>query len=393
MDGALEQVRFAFQPVFNLRTGGAVAIEVLARTPSGSAQAFLESARREGRLAEVDVRLAAAAVRSAADFETLMPLHLNLRASTVAASPVELAPLREVLNRTSRRPRDVVIDISAPYSDISRDELLRGIGDLRLDGFGISLDGLGDGDSPLTVLADAAPDLLKLDRRVTAGLPGDHRLGALVESLVHFADRLDAGLLAEGVQTDAELAAIRRLGVGFAQGNLLAPAARRPVVGRSIAPATMVGRSPVGHDESGPPLKDFLHPAITLPADSTAEEVRVALADQPAATGIVLVDKADRPHLSIDRNRFLLAVTGPYGHALHARRAAARLGDKPHLVDDDASALTVLDVIAAADKQRAGDDVVVVDATGRCRGIVRVTELVRGIAEAGVGGRPGRHSR
>lgn len=164
MDGALEQVRFAFQPVFNLRTGGLVAIEVLARTPSGSAQVFLESARREGRLAEVDVGLAAAAVRSAADFETLMPLHLNLRASTVAASPVELAPLREVLKRTSRRPRDVVIDISAPYSDISRDELLRGIGDLRLDGFGISLDGLGDGDSPLTVLADAAPDLLKLDR-------------------------------------------------------------------------------------------------------------------------------------------------------------------------------------------------------------------------------------
>jgi hypothetical protein len=93
------------------------------------------------------------------------------------------------------------------------------------------------------------------------------------------------------------------------------------------------------------------------------------------------------------RTRFLLAVTGPYGHALHARRAAARLADKPHLVDDDASALTVLDVIAAADRQRSGDDVIVVDAAGRCRGIVRVTELVRGIAEAGTGGRPGRHSR
>jgi EAL domain-containing protein (putative c-di-GMP-specific phosphodiesterase class I) len=393
MGGALEQVRFAFQPVFNLRTGGAIAIEVLARTPAGTAQALLESARREGRLAEVDVGLAVAAVRTAADFETLMPLHVNLRATTVASSPVELAPLREELHRTSRRPRDVVIDVSAPYSAISRDELLRGIGDLRLDGFGISLDGLGDGDSPLTVLAAATPDLLKLDRRVTAGLPGDDGLTALVESLVHFADRLGAGLLAEGVQTDAELAAVRRLGVGFAQGNLLAPASRRPAVGRTILPATMLGHSPVNHGESGPPLTDFLHPAIMLPTDSTAEEVRVALADQPAATGIVLVDGADRPHLSIDRNRFLLAVTGPYGHALHARRAAARLADKPHLVDDDASALTVLDVIAAADRQRSGDDVIVVDAAGRCRGIVRVTELVRGIAEAGTGGRPGRHSR
>lgn len=393
MGGPLEQVRFAFQPVYNLRTGGVVAIEVLARTPGGDAHGLLESARREGQLAEIDVGLAVAAVRSAADYETLMPLHLNLRAGTVAASPVELAPLREVLNHTSRRPRDVVIDISAPYSEIAREDLLRGIGDLRLDGFGISLDGLGDGDSPLTVLADAAPDLLKLDRRVTAGLPGDHRLTALVESLVHFADRLGAGLLAEGVQTDAELVAIRRLGVGFAQGNLLAPATRRPALGRTIPPSTMLGGSPDSRGESGPPLADFLHPAITLPADSTAEEVRRALADQPAATGIVLVDGADRPHLSIDRNRFLLAVTGPYGHALHARRAAARLGDKPHLVEDDASALTVLDVIAAAEKQRAGDDVVVVDAAGRCRGIVRVTELVRGIAEAGTGGRPGRHSR
>lgn len=396
MPVALERVRFAFQPVFNLRTGGVVAIEVLARVHGGEVADLLAAARAAGNLVETDVQLGSAALASAAEQETLLPLHVNLQAETVAASPVELAPLREVLRRTGRRARDVVIDVSAPYSHTPREALLEGLGSLRLDGFQIALDGLGDGDPPLAVLVEAAPDLFKLDRRITAGLPEDAGRVALIEALVHLADRTDAAVLAEGVETEAELAALRRLRVGFAQGNLLAPSARRPVVAATLSPAVaMAGVTELEGTEGadGPLLTAFLHPAITLPLDATAEQVREALVDQPAASGVVLVDPADRPRFSIDRNRFLVAVTGPYGHALHAKREAARLADEPHFISSDATTVAVLDVVAAAERHRAGDDVVVVDPDGRCRGIVRVTELVRSLAEQGAGAPAGRHSR
>ncbi|HEX3812809.1 MAG TPA: EAL domain-containing protein [Mycobacteriales bacterium] len=393
MSDLLERVHFAFQPVFNLRTGGVVAVEVLARLRDGTVRELLDTARREHRLLETDLALAVGAVAAAADQESLLPLHVNLLAETVASSWAELAPLRDELRRTGRRTRDVVVDVSAPYSLAARSALLGGLQALREDGFGIALDGLGDGDSPLTVLAEASPDLLKLDRRITAGLPHDQGQVALVEALVHLAGRIDAGVVAEGVETNAELAALRRLSIGFAQGNLLAPSARRPAVSATLPPAVLLGAPERGFAANAPALGAFLHPAITLPVAATAEDVRVALTDQPAATGVVLVDPADQPVFSVDRNRFLLAVTGPYGHALHARREATRLADRPHIIGSDASLLTALDVVAGADRHRAGDDLVVVDEAGRCRGIVRVTELVRGIAEQGAGQPAGRHSR
>ncbi|MET1075725.1 MAG: diguanylate cyclase, partial [Umezawaea sp.] len=132
---------------------------------------------------------------------------------------------------------------------------------------------------------------------------------------------------------------------------------------------------------TGPRVTDFLHPATTLPEDATSERVRELLAGQPSLSGVVLVDPDGRPVWSVDRNRFLLAVTGPYGHALHARRDAARLADRPHLIATDTGAVELLEIVAGADRVRTNDDLVVVDADERCLGVVRVADVVRGIAE------------
>src|SRR3954470_14399458 len=80
-------VRFAFQPLYSLHTGGVVAHEALARPEQGTVPELLAHARREGRLAAVDLGLAAAAVRQDAEDPTALPLHLNLSARTLVAPP------------------------------------------------------------------------------------------------------------------------------------------------------------------------------------------------------------------------------------------------------------------------------------------------------------------
>ncbi|MER6899610.1 diguanylate cyclase, partial [Amycolatopsis sp. NPDC000740] len=133
-----------------------------------------------------------------------------------------------------------------------------------------------------------------------------------------------------------------------------------------------------------PRVGDFLRPATTLPVDATCDDVREVLAAADAPSGVVGVDADNRPQWSVDRTRFLVTITGPYGHALHAKRSAARLADKPHLIEAGASALEFLELVTDADWGRTGDDVVVVDASGHCLGVVLVTEVVRGVAEAKV---------
>ncbi|HEX6342463.1 GGDEF domain-containing protein [Umezawaea sp.] len=388
MPALLDDVRFAFQPLFNLHTGGVVAVEALARPQDGGVRDLLRTAHRAGYLTNTDVALACRAVGFAADHDLTLPLHLNLLAMTVADRPEFLAPLYGALRDAGRDPSSVVVEIGTPYSRARRGLLVRGLERLRADGFRIGLDGVGEGDVPLSLLTEARPDVVKLDREVVAGLPEDPSSTALVQALQHIAEHTDTQVVAEGVETEPELVALRRLGVRLAQGDLLAMASRRPKVNATISAVLSEANDPeaVTHTGpirrlAGPRVTDFLHPATTLPEDATSEQVREVLAGQPGLSGVVLVDPDGRPRWSVDRNRFLLSVTGPYGHALHAKRDAARLADRPHLVGTGTSAVELLEVVAHAARERTNDDLVVVDDDDRCLGVVRVADVVRGIAE------------
>ncbi|MFD9896146.1 GGDEF domain-containing protein [Amycolatopsis sp. NPDC059027] len=375
-------IRFAFQPMYSLHTGGIVAFEALARPGKGTAQELLTEARREGRLAEVDLALAVTAVRQEAERRTPLPLHLNLSARTLAAPPGAFAELVHQLGAAGRRTRDVVLEIGPPFSQLPAERALAGMQALSEQGFRLALDGLGRGDLPLGLLAASPIDLVKLDRTVLRGLPDDPAAVAVVEALLHYTSRTGIRLVATGIETDAQLDAARGLGVRIAQGHLLAP----PTPAQSTGPAAAI--LPGERVTSGPPqapcVGDFVRPATTLPETATCDDVREVLAAADAPSGVVGVDADNRPQWSINRTRFLVAVTGMYGHALHAKRPAARLADNPHMIQADAGALEFLELVTDADWSRTGDDVVVVDGTGRCLGVVLVTEVVRGVAEVKV---------
>ncbi len=372
-------VRFAFQPLYSLQTGGVVAHEALARPGHGTVPDLLAQARREGRLAEADLGLAIAAVRQDAEEPTSLPLHLNLSARTLAAPAAMFDDLLAELGDAGRRTRDVVLEIGPPFAAVPGERALSGMRALTELGFRLALDGLGRGDLPLGLLVDAPVDVVKLDRTVLRGLPDDPAAVAVVEALLHFTNRTGTRLVATGLETDAQLEAVRGLGVRIAQGNLLAPpTAEGPAPALLTRPRAAVAPGPAKC------VGDFLRPATTLPESATCDEVREVLAAADAPSGVVGVDELNRPRWSVDRTRFLVAVTGPYGHALHAKRPAARLADTPHTIEARAGAMEFLELVTDADWGRTGDDVVVVDEVGRCLGVVLVTEVVRGVAEAKV---------
>lgn len=379
--------RFAFQPLVNLHTGGVVAMEMLARPPQGDVRTLLWSAARAGRLEKLDVALAVAATHHSATHETLLPLHLNLLADTVVGNGEPLAPLDRALDRTGRRRSETVLDVNPPYAAVEPALLLTALRRLRRRGYRIALDGVGVGCYPLSVIAEAGADLIKIDREIVAGLPGERGCLAVLEALAQLAQRLGAQLVAAGVERAEQVATLRQYGVGIAQGNLLAPPGRRPLtfLPDSTIPAFPPPASPAPRRETpGSRITDFMHPALTLPVNATAEDVRTVLSDRPSVTGVVLLDSADKPRYSLDRNRFLLAVSGAYGHALHARRDAARLGDPPRILASGSSALAALELVRSSEPRRMYDDIVVIGSAGRCEGVVRIGDVVRGVAEMNI---------
>jgi hypothetical protein len=116
-----------------------------------------------------------------------------------------------------------------------------------------------------------------------------------------------------------------------------------------------------------------------MPHTATADEVLDALNAETGITSIVLVDERQRPRATVDRTRFLLRLSGAYGHALHAHRPAVRLADAPRPVPRTVPAVAALRA-AGQEDDRVYDDLVVVDELGRCLGIVRVADLIRGLS-------------
>ncbi|MCZ2806727.1 EAL domain-containing protein [Modestobacter sp. VKM Ac-2983] len=107
----------------------------------------------------------------------------------------------------------------------------------------ISLDDFGRGYSTFAYLARLPVDVLKMDREFLAGIADDARSAALVHSVIELGKRLSIDVVAEGVETPGQLAALRDLGCQYLQGFLL---------GRPTSPAEL----PAVIDSFDPDLLD-----------------------------------------------------------------------------------------------------------------------------------------
>jgi EAL domain-containing protein (putative c-di-GMP-specific phosphodiesterase class I)/GGDEF domain-containing protein len=378
----LDDVRFVFQPLYSLHTGGMAAVEALARPAGCTPRELLGRARSAGHLIETDIELAARAIESEAHEQTLLPLHVNLLAVS-AASPDALRPIVDAMTRAGRRAKEIVVEVGPPFTQTDPKALVDGIARLHELGFQVALDGLGVGDLPLGVLAAAGADMLKVDRALLRRLPVEPAAVAIAEALLHIANSTDARLVATGIERPEELEAARDLGIRFMQGNLFAQAQQRLSLHTVLAPATThTDAEPSALSNIAvPTIADFIRPPATLPAHVSCDDARQALAANDEPTTMVGIDEAGRPRWTIDRSRFLLAISGRYGHALHASKPAERFADVPHTIPAQAGALELLDMVADAEADRMYDDIVVIDRAGVCLGVVRVAEVVRGVAE------------
>jgi diguanylate cyclase (GGDEF)-like protein/PAS domain S-box-containing protein len=93
---------------------------------------------------------------------------------------------------------------------------------LRLMGVHVALDSFGTGESALAHLTQLPIDVLKLDRSLISRLDRDPRSRAFCEAIVGIGRALGLDVVAQGVETSAQLAALEGFGCGFAQGFLIA---------------------------------------------------------------------------------------------------------------------------------------------------------------------------
>ncbi|MCA0144944.1 EAL domain-containing protein [Blastococcus sp. LR1] len=211
-----DDLTLVFQPIVNLANATIAGYEALARFPGAAGpDVWFAAAADAGIAAELE---ALAIHKALAAVDSLPPntfLTVNVSPHLLGADAVQRAlASRDDLHR-------VVVELTehTPVDDLTC--LRRQTQALRERGALIALDDTGSGYSGLQQMATVRPQLVKLDRSLVADADGDPVRMALAEMVGEFAGKIDAWLLAEGIETPAELAAFTRLGVPLAQGWLL----------------------------------------------------------------------------------------------------------------------------------------------------------------------------
>lgn len=118
------------------------------------------------------------------------------------------------------------------------------ISELQAAGVLFAVDDMGSGYSGLRQMTAVRPAYMKLDRSLIRGIDGDHDRGALIAALLGYARQTSGHIVAEGVETAAELAALTELGVDLVQGfHIARPGPPWPV--SEIRPTRQAGSLPV----------------------------------------------------------------------------------------------------------------------------------------------------
>ena len=212
-----EAISLVYQPIFDLKQAQVVGFEALARfttAPVRSPDAWFSDAAA----VNLDIPLEMKVIEKALASFTSLPLGVyvgfNVSPNIVINGQLERAFQRTQLER-------IVLEINEHVSIREYDEIAKALAPLRAQGLRISVDDTGAGISSFRHIHNLKPDIIKLHMSLTRGIDSDAAGRALVAALLQFAKENGREVIAEGVETAAELKALRALGVMRAQGYFL----------------------------------------------------------------------------------------------------------------------------------------------------------------------------
>lgn len=348
-------LNIVYQPVVNLKNGVVVAYEALSRFPGlegVSPEVVFASADDIGLGPELELLAIQYARDGFEGFHSGAVLSVNI-------SPSALAHPRSQ-ETLSGQLEGLIIEVTehADFEDLPG--LCRRLDALKCAGAVVAVDDAGSGYSGMRTLIEVRPQIIKLDRSLVEDVDKEPFKYYLTAMLVDLGAKIGSTLLAEGVETDGELATSIALGIPLGQGWLLG----RPGAERVELPSELIER------------------VVRLSVESSASsEVHQLL------EGVPCVSSDGAPTCDGWANIAVDSKGAPVGLWL---REGDRKGGDPWirrnsllLVDMHASTRNVLLKAMSREQESRFDPAVFVDETGKVMGLVRIERLVTSLSLVG----------
>jgi EAL domain-containing protein (putative c-di-GMP-specific phosphodiesterase class I)/GGDEF domain-containing protein len=378
-----------FQPVLDLASGEVIGFEGLIRgpanTPLRSPIELFRCATKYGHALRLERLCRQTVLETFAGLDLPHKLFLNVRPQCLALPGLGTAATGELLARLGLSADRIVIELTenSPIFDFA--SVRAALTTYRNLGFRVAIDDLGEGFASFRTWSELRPEYVKADMHFVQGIDRDPLKLQFVKSIRQIADTCRSYIIAEGVETEAELAVIRDLGVPYAQGNLIGPPLAAPALQppenvlqilrqREIA---VYPENLILHNNAVTAAALLFHVDPVAPAAANSD-VYARFARDPSLHAIPVVENGVVLGL-LNRHAFIDAYARPYRRELFGRKPCHPFMDAdPLVVEKDITIQELSARLVDAESRYLAEGFVLTD-RGRYAGLGTGRDLVREI--------------
>lgn len=375
-----------FQPIVDLQTGAVLGFEGLIRGPSDSPLHspvnLFEHATRCGMSVMLDRTCRRVNTERFAELDLPGFLFLNINPETLLAPDHRPGETVAFLARIGLPAERIIIELTETHPNCSYLALKEATRHYRESGFRIALDDLGEGFSNLRLWSELRPDFVKLDKHFVQNIQNDPLKEQFVRSMVDIARESGAMLVAEGIESPAELRTLRNLGVTYGQGYLIGRPLSIPALElqASIDGVVWTGTRNRNTLRQTPVAGELLIEAMALSLKDNNETAYQHFAGDPELFAIPVLEDGVPVGL-LRRQHFLESFARPFNRELYGKKSCRVMMEKhPLIVNADMNIHDLSNLVVSSGQKYLTDGFIITE-NGQYLGMGTGFDLMRKITE------------
>lgn len=355
-------IRSVFQPIVSLTDAEIIGYEALSRGPKGSLLEYPDSlfstAEEFNLVWELEYLCRDMALKKSQKIIPFKMIFINVDPKIMKDPRFQKGQTRDLLNKFCANAGNVIFEITEKTAINDYHNFCRILDNYTSQGYKIAIDDTGSGYSGLRTIAETRPNFIKIDIELIRNIDKDSLKQAMLKALYDFSCNTNSKIIAEGIETQAELAALIKIGIPYGQGFFL----QKPQpnfgqltteVKQIILEINRTKKHASYHTPITLPVGTITQPGRGVPSTTLGYDVINYFNEHPNIEGLPIIDQ-NKPVGLLMKIKFFANLATQYGIAVYTNRSIDTIMDKaPLIVDYD----TPLEHVHQLALSRKNDDV------------------------------------
>lgn len=378
-----EQIQTVFQPIISLKNGQVHAYEALSRGPENHPfqmpDQLFSYATEHHYLWELEQLCRKKALEQFHTMQLEGKLFLNVNPNILTDQQFTQGFTKEYVEQFSITPSDLVFEITEKEAITHHDLFQDAVQHYKNQHYQVAIDDVGSGYSGLNIITDIHPHYLKLDMHLIRNIDHEDTKQSLVKSLVEFANLASIQIIAEGIETPAELLTVIRLGIPYGQGYLIAkPHAKPTPIHPSLIECILKENNQLKTLQPtkiiSTRVEQITQKIRPVTPEQSIEEIEERLKKEDV-TGLTIV-KHNKPIGVVTNFSLRSSLSGPFGYSLFHQRPVKSVLQHQFIAVDAQTPINIVSKLAMMREKEHLYDLITVTKNGEYFGVVSVKDLL-----------------